>query len=253
MSIVTKTGVVWDVETTGLDPETCDIIEIGAVKFEWEEEETATGLRIGPPSIISVYGGLRDPGKPIPPEITKLTGITDKDVKGKNLSQNVLRSYVEGTDLHVAHNAFFDKGFLLKAPFFAGAEGVRWACTIKHIDWMEKGFKSTSLAYLGCDNGFLNPFPHRAVFDCASTFRLMAPHFGELLQNHTQRLMRIYAWRSPFHTKDTLRERKYFWDPDLKVWKKECIESKVADEVLFLQQMVYGHANSGHEIEEIAM
>lgn len=253
MSIVTKTGVVWDVETTGLDAETCDIIEVGAVKFEWDEEECELGLKIIAPRMVAIYGGLRDPGKPIPPEITKITGITEKDVKGKSLSQNVLRSFVEGTDLHVAHNAQFDKAFLTKCPFFAGAEAAPWACTIKHIDWAEKGFKSTSLPYLGCDSGFLNPFPHRAVFDCASTFRLMLPHFQELLQNHTQKLLRLYAWRAPIHTKDALKERRYFWDPLLKVWKKELIESKLESELQFLQGNVYGHANSGHEIEEIAM
>lgn len=253
MTARVKTGVIWDVETTGLEPENCDIIEVGAVKFEWDEEETATGLQISEPRMVAIYGGLRDPGKPIPPEITKITGITDRDVKGKSLSQNVLRSFVEGTNLHVAHNAQFDKAFLTKCPFFFGAENTPWACTIKHIDWPEKGFKSTSLPYLGADLGFLNPFPHRAVFDCAATFRVMLPYFQELLHNHTQKLLRIYAWDSPFSTKDLLRERKYHWDSERKVWKKECIESKLPAEIEFLATSVYGRPINGHQVEEIAM
>lgn len=252
MSITVKTGVVWDVETTGLDPETCDIIEVGAVKFEWEEEETAIGLQIRAPRMVAVYGGLRDPGKPIPPEITEITGITDADVRGKTLSQNVLRSFAESAHINIAHNASFDKAFLTKTPVFSGIE-TRWACTIKHIDWAEKGFKNTSLPYLGCDHGFLNPFSHRAVFDCAATFRLMAPYFQELLANHRLKLVRIYAWRSPFETKDMLRERKYYWDAAMKVWIKECIESKLPGEIEFLAASIYGHPNNGHQVEEIAI
>lgn len=253
MTVIPKTGVIWDVETTGLDCATCDIIEVGAVKFEWDEEETPEGVIVGTPRIVAVYGGLRDPGKPIPPEITKLTGITDADVKGKSLSQNVLRSFAEGAQIHVAHNAQFDKGFLTKCPFFAGLDAAAWACTIKHIDWADKGFKSTNLNYLGCDHGFVNPFPHRAVFDCATTFRLMQPHFQELLQNHKQKLVKILAWRSPFETKDLLRERKYYWDASMKVWIKECIESKLPGEVEFLAASIYGHPDNGHEVQEIAL
>ncbi len=65
-----STFVVVDLETTGLDPEKDEIIEIGAIKFiDGEEAET--------------FEELIDPGKPIPEFITRLTGISDADVAGK--------------------------------------------------------------------------------------------------------------------------------------------------------------------------
>jgi ATP-dependent DNA helicase DinG len=60
--------VAFDVETTGLDFKNDRIIEIGAVKF----------IRGKPSEEFSTF---INPGKPIPPYITDLTGISDKDVE----------------------------------------------------------------------------------------------------------------------------------------------------------------------------
>jgi DNA polymerase III epsilon subunit-like protein len=59
--------VVVDLETTGLDPTVDKIIEIGVVRYiDGQEKET--------------FETLVNPEIPIPDFITKLTGITDKDV-----------------------------------------------------------------------------------------------------------------------------------------------------------------------------
>ena len=65
-----STFVVVDLETTGLDPEKDQIIEIGAIKF-------VDGVE------TDRIDELIDPGLPIPEFITRLTGISDKDVAGK--------------------------------------------------------------------------------------------------------------------------------------------------------------------------
>lgn len=247
-----KSGVIWDVETTGLEPATDVPIEVGAVQFEWTEEESGNGeCQAGTPRIVAMYGGLCDPGKPIPELIVSLTGITDDDVRGKALDNKVLSDFARSADIHVAHNALFDKQFIQRAAFFEGIENARWACTIKHIDWAAKGFKSTALLYLGAEHGFVNPFAHRAVFDCASTFRLMQPHFTELLKNYRQRLFTICAWNSSFHMKDLLKERKYYWDAASKVWKKDVLESKVAEEMEYLSANVYFNPRNSAEAQEV--
>jgi DNA polymerase-3 subunit epsilon len=241
MHCVTKTGVIWDVETTGLDAAVDVPIEVGAVKFEWTEtvDEAGVTTEVSTPRIVAMYGGLCDPGREVPSEITALTGITNDEVKGKTLDLQTLHGFARDAWIHVAHNASFDKQFLKRTPFFEGVESPRWACTIKHIDWAAKGFKSTSLVYLGADHGFVNPFAHRALFDCASTFRIMQPHFQELLKTHTQKMFTVHAWNSAFHTKDLLKERKYYWDAGSKVWKKDIIESKVPEETEFLRTTIY--------------
>ena len=77
-------GVILDTETTGLNHRTDEIIEIGAVAFTFNDD----GM-IG--DVIGVYGGLQQPSEPIPPEITRLTGITDAMVEGQVIDIQSLR------------------------------------------------------------------------------------------------------------------------------------------------------------------
>ncbi|MGB4593036.1 MAG: 3'-5' exonuclease, partial [Coriobacteriia bacterium] len=90
-----------DVETTGFDPYRDEIIEIGAV--------IARG-----PEIIDRFQTLVSPSKPVPHEVTQLTGIDDEMLKGAPVIEAIvckLGDFVGDRDL-VAHNANFDRTFL---------------------------------------------------------------------------------------------------------------------------------------------
>ncbi len=95
------TFCVVDLETTGGSPADCGITEIGAVKYRAGEQ-------------LGVYHSLVDPGIPIPPLITHLTGIDDVTVRGAPSIGSVLPSFVEFASgcVFVAHNARFDFTFL---------------------------------------------------------------------------------------------------------------------------------------------
>ena len=71
-----RIGLIVDTETTGLDHTKDEIIEIGAVAFTFDDDG-----HIG--DATGIYGGLQQPTFPIPPEITRLTGINDETVAGK--------------------------------------------------------------------------------------------------------------------------------------------------------------------------
>lgn len=107
------TFIVFDLETTGLNPASEEITEIAAVRV--------------------VEGEIRDsfqtyvnPHKPIPPEITELTGISDETVAdAPDLDKAVpefLKWAGEGQYPLVAHNAGFDMGFLRTACQRLGIE-----------------------------------------------------------------------------------------------------------------------------------
>jgi DNA polymerase III epsilon subunit-like protein len=64
-----KSIVALDLETTGLDPALDSVIEIGAVRFH--------GARVE-----AEWSSLVHPGRPLPPYITQLTGITDAMLSG---------------------------------------------------------------------------------------------------------------------------------------------------------------------------
>jgi DNA polymerase-3 subunit alpha (Gram-positive type) len=93
--------VVFDIETTGLSPYSCDITEIGAVKVR----EGIMG---------ETFSTFVRPGSSIPPGIVALTGITDDMVKDAPEPKEALGKFSEfcGDALLVAHNAPFDMGFI---------------------------------------------------------------------------------------------------------------------------------------------
>ncbi|MBN2351814.1 MAG: 3'-5' exonuclease [Spirochaetales bacterium] len=96
--------VAVDLETTGLDPAYDRITEIGAVRF------TLTGSG-------SVYETLVDPGMPISPDASSVSGITDGMVRGKPTIGEKIGEFLSfiGDSPLVAHNARFDGGFLRAA------------------------------------------------------------------------------------------------------------------------------------------
>jgi DNA polymerase-3 subunit epsilon/ATP-dependent DNA helicase DinG len=93
-----------DLETTGLDPKKDAIIEIGAVRFSGNREE-------------AVFEELINPGRPIPPEITHLTGINNEMVRNAPPLSAVLHKLVDfvGDSPVLGHNVQFDLGFLFQA------------------------------------------------------------------------------------------------------------------------------------------
>lgn len=94
--------VIFDIESTGLNPNSETVTEIGAVK--WKNGQ-----------VISEFHTFANPGKSIPPEIVELTGITDDMVKDAPSQKEALQSFKDffKDDILVAHNASnFDINFL---------------------------------------------------------------------------------------------------------------------------------------------
>ncbi|GAB3985041.1 DEDD exonuclease domain-containing protein [Plantactinospora veratri] len=111
-SLRRTTFVVLDLETTGGAPDGGGITEIGAVKVRGGEE-------------LGVLATLVNPGEPIPPFITVLTGITQAMLLPAPPVEEVLPSLLEflrGAVL-VAHNAPYDVGFLKAA---CARHGYAW-------------------------------------------------------------------------------------------------------------------------------
>jgi len=93
--------VALDLETTGLDSNRHQILEVGAVRFRGDE-------------VIETYQTLVNPGVAIPEFIQRLTHITPQQVKRAPFFSSVAAEIEDflGADPIIGHNIQFDIGFL---------------------------------------------------------------------------------------------------------------------------------------------
>jgi DNA polymerase-3 subunit epsilon len=236
-----RLGICIDLETTGLDPTQDEIIEIGMVPFTY----TADGRII---DIKKPFSGLRQPSKPIPAEVTEITGITNEMVAGKMIEPAEVAAFAAPAALIVAHNAGFDRKF---AERFCDVFTTKpWACSMSQVPWQQEGFEGTRLGYLLAGFGLFNE-AHRAIDDCYSALAILArplPRSGEsalsrLLAAARKPTCRIWAENSPFELKDALKKRGYRWNGDSngrpRAWYADVIEEHAEAELKFLKDEIY--------------
>lgn len=154
-----KTFCVFDIETTGLKTTTDKIIEIGAVKI-------VDGI------IKEQFSTYVDPQIPIPPEITKLTSITDEDVAGQPTIEQALPDFYKFSDgtIIVGQNVQFDYGFISAFGqamniYFDNERMDTLILSRKYIPELKK-FNLNKLAeYFNVTN----KGAHRAIYDAIAT------------------------------------------------------------------------------------
>lgn len=111
---MSRTYVALDLETTGLDPESDRITEIGAVRF------TAGG------EVVETFETFVNPGREIPYFVEQLTGVTNGHVRQAPPLPTIagdLRRFV-GDDPVVGQNVGFDLGFLRRGGVELGAFAI---------------------------------------------------------------------------------------------------------------------------------
>src|SRR5215467_6729136 len=237
----TKTGILLDTETTGLDPRNDEIIELGMVKFDYLPHGRVVGVR-------DVFSSFNEPSVPIPSEVTALTGITDEMVAGQRIDEVAVSAFVEDAVIVIAHNAGFDRKFAERYwPVF---ERRAWGCSATEVQWRQLGFEGSRLGYLLNGAGFFHQ-AHRAVDDCHALLEILAlelpttgtPALAVLLAQARKKTMRVWAEQSPFDLKDTLKRRGYRWsdgnDGRPRSWYVDVEEGKLDDEIAFLRTEIY--------------
>lgn len=171
--LVPKLGLFVDVETTGLDPESDEIIQLAVVPFTFDNTT-------GNERIIEVHAGvtyLEQPSIPIPSDVTELTGIDDAMVAGQRIDDDAVSALLNDADvaLIVAHFAEFDRPRIERR--FPGSKFITlpWACSSREVEWVRRyGAVAAKLGAALAAFGEFTEQGHEALNDCLVGLHVLA-------------------------------------------------------------------------------
>jgi len=233
-----RTGLVIDVETTGLDPTRDEVIELAARLF-WATRDGVI-VAVGPSR-----AWLEDPGKPLSPEIVQLTGLTDADLAGRRIEDDEVITMMVRADFIVAHNARFDRPFIERR--FPTCRELAWCCSLNDTDWGSHGFDGRGLGWLLAQCGAFHG-GHRAAADVDATLALLRHRLptdrtvlAEILERAETPTWLVRAVGAHYDVKDHLKARGYGWDGVARVWGREILDEALEAEKAWLDVHVYRH------------
>ena len=222
-----------DLETTGLETDTCEVLELGYAMYDTE---------ISQDTPILMRSHLCVPKGEITQEITDITGITQKMIDAYAVPFDeafcefigILNKY-KPCGL-VGHNLIDYDLPIAKRYVDMMSEHMKVENKLTYIDTRidlphKRPPKNNSLVFLSADIAkFCNPFSHRALFDCLATMKvLFSFNVEEIFKKASSPLVTVRADVS-FGNKDLAKKAGYNWDGDQKIWTKTIRLSNLNDE-----------------------
>ena len=217
-----------DFETTSVDPHTCHPTEVALIL--WEAQ---TNTIIEPMSFLLQL--------PAEVEVTNehITGISKRLVQNYGYRWNEAQEYIlqrlAYADYFMAHNVEFDRTILKRMVNWENHYGEKpfddshWIDTMTDVPYPE-GIKTRALTYLAAEHGFVNPFPHRALFDVMTMIKIAGMYdLAEILKYANSPNIWLRASVS-FEDKQLAKDRYFKWDPTNKLWVKKVKEMNIAYE-----------------------
>lgn len=179
---------VLDVETTGFDPAVERVIEVAIIRFEHGQ-------------VVDRYTRLVNPNKPIPAEVTKITGIEDDDVREAPefgaIAQEVYER-LQGVGV-VAYNLAFDRSFLRAELERYGFEWPEEAPTLDPLIFARQFFKNSPRKNLSAISKLLGiPLEeaHRAEHDAEVAGKVLYAFEDRLPPDLQQLLVLQKQWEA---------------------------------------------------------
>lgn len=195
--------VIIDIETTGLDPASDKIIEVGLIRLEQGE-------------ITEKYHTLVHPGQPLPLRIKRLTGLDDEDLARAPEISCVMQGIIDfiGDSDVAGHNVQFDLSFL------AAVRGMlfpnRVYDTLELARLVAPGAPTYRLGALCAAFNINNAAAHRALDDATATAQLLLV----LLKKFREMNVEVLTYLNKL-----LREARSEWHGYLSIMLKELIKA----------------------------
>lgn len=228
------TLAVVDTETTGVEAEAHELIEIAIVMMTIDRVSGEL-VDIRPPHV-----SLEQPSAPLAPEISALTGLTDADLAGQQFDERV-STLLDQADFVVAWNAPFDLGFVMRRwP----ALMPRWGCAMTEIDWRGEGLEGRALGHVLTSAGYWMQGAHRAGVDAWATAVLLSmiasdgrTYAAHLVGAADRQTALVSAHEAPFALRQSLKGMGYRWNAERRVWQREVELHAANSEIVMLKSL----------------
>ena len=193
---------VIDIETTGLDPRFCDIIELGAIRYRNGIENARFQSFVKPMEEISDF-------------IENLTGITNEMVSSAPLAEHIFPEFLSfvGNDVILGHNVNFDINFIYDFAMLYNLSPFSndYADTMSLSRVIFKGEHKHRLVDLCNRLNVPQTEEHRAIADCIRThlsYQAMRQYCLDLGINLQPAIKK--SWGIPIHAKNISAQTNAF-------------------------------------------
>ena len=218
-----------DFETTGLDFEKDRVLEVGMVMWDSELRQPTR-----------MEGFLVKPDDAIDPkhwaEAEKIHGIAWDMVNMYGMPDKRAFDLVD-TWLHTAAVVVAHNGCIFDRPMFEAWAARRKEPAVRRL-WIDTRTDlprplTGKLIYLAAEHGFLNPFPHRALFDAMTMMKILDTYdVSAVIERAKLPSIMVQAMVS-FVDKDKAKERGYQWmewQGQKSRWLRQVKEHEIAQE-----------------------
>lgn len=218
-----------DFETSGLDPKVNSVIEVGMVLWDSEIRLPVRMISffVDQPNLVWDQNLLDQGLSTITPDMLSAYGNNAQ----KSVAQ--ISNWMGQSDVVLAHNGLhFDRPFYVDWCLRYGIEAHSdklWVDTMYDLELPPKCHKM--LTCMAAFHGFLNPFPHRALFDVMTMLKVVEFYdFNEVVRMARIPLITLRAMVS-YDDRDLAKARGFYWKSEEKSWIKEIKECYVQKEI----------------------
>ena len=219
-SVVPRTLLILDTETTGLDPETHHCVEVGAILFDVQSRAVLAQQSF----LLPAETNAAEPINRIPAAVTRLPQPWKE---GLRWFQNLL----DAADVLVAHNAAFDRQWFGRGELPAVTQP--WLCSMDDMRWpADRQLRSRpSVRDLALAYGVPVWAAHRALTDCiylAEVFARCEDLEQQLLQGLEPR--QLVRAKVSYDDRQLARDAGFRWNDPIKgAWARRMSEREIQE------------------------
>jgi DNA polymerase-3 subunit epsilon len=205
--------LIVDTETTGLDPATGKLIEVGAVLFDVRQRAVLSQVS----TLLPVEENPVEHINRISPAIACATPAAVIQQ-----ARELVRALSVHADAFVAHNAEFD------AKWLPGLGPQPWICTMDDVRWPKVSRARQSVVGLALDYGVPVWAAHRALTDCTYLAQVMErePALERLLVQALEP-KQLYVAMVSYEDRRVARDAGFQWDQAVpKAWSRKLTVSE---------------------------